>query len=108
MSERLDDLIANLSRQVHVACQSAENDPPELQKHVDPTDVEDLLEEVMLLKGREAALRAAGEKQRGLMLEVYLQAGNGAPAHRRHALTPGLRDDIRDLIYPQNAATEKT
>lgn len=35
-----------------------------------------------------------------LLAEVYKQAGNGAPAERRHALTPGLRDSIRSIVYP--------
>lgn len=38
-----------------------------------------------------------------LLCEVYAQAGNGAPAKRRHALTPGLRDRIRDAIHATNA-----
>lgn len=41
------------------------------------------------------------DKLEGLLREVYSQAGNGAPAERRHALTPGLRDDIRDVLYPR-------
>lgn len=35
-----------------------------------------------------------------LLAEVYRQAGNSAPAERRHALTPGLRDSIRSIVYP--------
>lgn len=35
-----------------------------------------------------------------LLQEVYKQAGNAAPAERRHALTPGLRDSIRSIVYP--------
>ena len=35
-----------------------------------------------------------------LLAEVYKQAGNAAPPERRHALTPGLRDSIRSIVYP--------
>ena len=35
-----------------------------------------------------------------LLAEVYRQVGNAAPAERRHALTPALRDDIRAIVYP--------
>ena len=38
-----------------------------------------------------------------LLREVYDQAGNSAPPQRRHALTPALRDRIRDFIYSDNA-----
>lgn len=33
-----------------------------------------------------------------LLREVYEQIGNHAPAERRHAVTPGLRDRIRDFL----------
>jgi len=33
-----------------------------------------------------------------LLGRVYRECGNEAPAVRRHALTPGLRDDIRDYL----------
>lgn len=33
-----------------------------------------------------------------LLEEVYRQAGNSAPAERRHALTPDIRDRIRDYL----------
>lgn len=52
----------------------------------------------------QACMRAcevhAGEKIAAdeFLREVYRQAGNAAPANRRHALTPGLRDSIRDHL----------
>lgn len=33
-----------------------------------------------------------------LLDRVYQQAGNAAPPNRRHALTSGLRDEIRDHL----------
>ena len=33
-----------------------------------------------------------------LLGRVYREAGNSAPGFKRHALTPGLRDDIRDCL----------
>jgi len=33
-----------------------------------------------------------------LLCEVYRQAGNEAGTVKRHALTPGLRDNIRDFL----------
>lgn len=38
---------------------------------------------------------AAAER---LLIETYKQAGNSAPAERRHALTAQLRDNMRDYI----------
>ncbi len=34
-----------------------------------------------------------------LLREVYRQVGNSATGFRRHALTPALRDAIRDFLY---------
>lgn len=34
-----------------------------------------------------------------LLREVYEQVGNHRPPAIRHALTPGLRDRIRDVVY---------
>lgn len=33
-----------------------------------------------------------------LLKRVYSEVGNEAPEKRRHAMTPGLRDDIRDYL----------
>jgi hypothetical protein len=38
------------------------------------------------------------EQTLDLLRQVYEQAGNAAPAERRHVLTPGLRDSIRDCL----------
>jgi len=59
------------------------------------------------LNARVAELQAAsgggeGEAVR-LLREVYVQAGNEASPNRRHALTPRLRDDIRDFLQCQPA-----
>lgn len=43
-------------------------------------------------------LRARLAAAEALLIETYKQAGNAAPAERRHSLTPGLRDGIRDYI----------
>lgn len=45
-----------------------------------------------------AKLIAAAPTMLELLEQVYSQAGNSAPAERRHALTPALRDTIRDLL----------
>lgn len=37
-----------------------------------------------------------------LLKEVYRQCGNSAPAERRHALTPKIRDAIRDCLKQYN------
>jgi hypothetical protein len=42
------------------------------------------------------------EQLQALLGRVYREAGNEAPPHRRHALTPGLRDDIRDYLKTTN------
>jgi hypothetical protein len=33
-----------------------------------------------------------------MLVDVYSQVGNHRPAERRHALTPGVRDRIRDYL----------
>ena len=33
-----------------------------------------------------------------LLGRVYREVGNESPGFKRHALTPGLRDDIRDCL----------
>lgn len=38
----------------------------------------------------------------GLLSQAYAQIGNHAPAERRHAVTPGVRDAIRDFLREQN------
>jgi hypothetical protein len=43
-----------------------------------------------------AQLIAENERLTMLVVEVYRQCGNHATAERRHALTPGIRDAIRD------------
>ncbi len=45
-----------------------------------------------------ARLIAAAPTMLDLLEQVYCQAGNSAPAERRHALTPRTRDGIRDLL----------
>ena len=35
---------------------------------------------------------------RALLGRVYDQLGNHLPAEKRHQMTPGLRDDIRDYL----------
>lgn len=47
------------------------------------------------------------------LVEVYSQCGNEAPAERRHALTPGIRDSIRDFLmtikaWPKSATLPAT
>lgn len=49
-----------------------------------------------------AELISKSPKMLELLETVYKQAGNGAPAERRHALTPDLRDEIRDLLKSLN------
>lgn len=39
-----------------------------------------------------------------LLARVHEQAGNGAPDHRRHLLTPGLRDEIQDVVAENTEA----
>ena len=38
------------------------------------------------------------ENLTALLSRVYREAGNESPGFKRHALTPGLRDDIRDCL----------
>lgn len=38
------------------------------------------------------------QQLQALLGRVYREAGNESPEHRRHALTGGLRDDIRDYL----------
>lgn len=57
------------------------------------------------LERENAALREQLATADALLRSVYLQAGNGAPPSRRHALTPQVRDDMRDFIY-KSLATE--
>ena len=35
----------------------------------------------------------------GMLAEVYSQCGNHRPPEKRHALTPDIRDRIRDWLY---------
>jgi hypothetical protein len=50
----------------------------------------------------EAKVRLAMADQ--LLRDVYKQIGNHAPAERRHAVTPGVRDAIRDYLKEQHEA----
>lgn len=47
-----------------------------------------------------ALLKAAYELDNAITLldRVYREVGNSSPGFQRHALAPGLRDDIRDLL----------
>jgi hypothetical protein len=39
------------------------------------------------------------ERMHQLLASVYSQCGNHCSARQRHALTPAVRDSIRDLLY---------
>lgn len=51
-------------------------------------------------------LKSEAERRLKLLQQVYAQIGNHAPAERRHAVTPGCRDAIRDELNAARAAGE--
>lgn len=63
----------------------------------------DIIQLVREMKG----IRAENERMRELLREVYTQAGNSAPAERRHVLTAELRDAIRDALNPGPAGEQE-
>lgn len=50
------------------------------------------------LRDERDALSIRAAELEGMLREVYSQCGNHAPADRRHALTPAIRDRIRDQV----------
>jgi hypothetical protein len=50
------------------------------------------------LRSRLATAEKSLEAANGLLRDVYAQIGNHRPAEKRHAVTPGVRDSIRDHL----------
>lgn len=62
-----------------------------------------IVEEYRAKERLENKIKTAETDQcKALLGRVYREAGNESPGFKRHALTPGLRDDIRDLLKTTN------